>query len=57
MYICDYRFCEKGRNIKDINDGVFCSNCEKPFHKDCFEKHNPEKHNGKAIVKSLKEPK
>jgi len=36
-------------------EGVRCSKCEKPFHKGCFEEHNKEKHQGKAVPKQVKE--
>lgn len=46
-YICD-KFCTHENRIIADGDCVHCSICEKPFHKDCFKKHNENKHNGKA---------
>lgn len=56
-FLCGYTFCEQGhKRMIDKGSGVACSKCEKAFHADCFEEHNAEKHNGKAITKPLKEP-
>ena len=61
-YLCSYDFCghaKGGLRGKEIAEGeaVACSKCgmKKPFHKDCFQKHNQEKHSGKAIAKPLEE--
>lgn len=55
-FLCGYSFCEQGRErMLNKDNGVVCSKCEKAFHTDCFEKHNAEKYNGKAIAKPLKE--
>lgn len=55
-YFCAYYFCEHEK-IKAINEPVACSKCanKKPYHHDCFNKHNSEKHNGKAKAKLVKE--
>lgn len=56
-YGCQYDFCLHGSSLqgKLITSGeeVCCSKCGNKirFHEDCFEKHNQEKHNGKAIQK------
>lgn len=53
-YICNYKFCEHDKLIGK-GQAIGCSKCEKPFHKDCFEKHNKDKHNGKAVGRPLRE--
>ena len=56
-YLCEYDNC--GHREKEIPEGdaVVCFKCNKKFHKDCFEKHNNEKHKGAAQSKKLEEPK
>lgn len=57
-FLCSYEFCEtkEGKLIPE-GEAVCCSKCgkNKYFHKVCFDKHNQEKHNGKALVKHCKE--
>lgn len=54
--VCAYDFCEHGK-MKKIDEPVACSKCgrKRVFHKDCFDKHNEDKHNGKAKLKPIKE--
>lgn len=57
-YLCVYDFCEihKDKMIEE-GEAVACSKCgrKKPFHIDCFTKHNREMHNNKAESKHLPE--
>lgn len=53
-YICNYSSCDH-KDFMATGEGVRCSKCEKPFHKGCFEEHNKEKHQGKAVPKQVKE--
>lgn len=55
-YFCTYDFCEHEK-MKAIDKPVACSKCatKKAYHQDCFNKHNAEKHNGKAIGKPIKD--
>lgn len=57
---CRYEFCEEEQRMIPANESVACSICGNKkdsyaFHKNCFEKHNQEKHSGKAIMKNRKE--
>jgi len=56
-YLCSYAFCEHTNKLIPLDNAVACSKCgnKKHFHRDCFDKHNNEKHSGKAIQKPLKE--
>lgn len=59
-YTCAYDKCDvKGREIP-TGDAVYCEKCStkkklKTFHKNCFDEHNLEDHDGKAKAKSAKE--
>lgn len=57
---CSYEFCEEKQHMIPANEVGACSICGNKkgsyaFHKDCFEKHNQERHGGKAIMKNRKE--
>lgn len=58
LYRCTYDLSNHDQD-KEIPKGeaVACVKCgaKKPFHKDCFEKHNEKEHDGKAKAKNLKE--
>ena len=55
-YRCQYKPCIHGNSLQEqlivSGEEVCCSKCgnKNRFHKDCFVKHNHEKHNGKAIL-------
>ena len=53
-YICNDKFCVHESRIVAEGEDVHCSICENPFHKDCFDKHNKNKHKGKATPEQVK---
>jgi len=54
-WLCRNEICSHPGRFTSSVDGGRCSKCGRPFHQDCFGRHNVDKHGGKATLRELPE--